>query len=372
MFDDATCRESRPESPEKPPLWNIQSLPGAVLAHSAQSKRNPSINTLKRDPTGRLKFRKPLAQLLYDVSRLMETMENYRDTMMFEKYLHRPAPLHPRRTLDQAYYCSLKNTRTRDRDQVVYRETTAKVDGFHRWEYTDQDEVRWTCWDLHEKDGNARKPIHSQAEDQNLQSRNNTKLKKRCRDCGSARRHKRRWLGKEACPGKHEATTDEEQVPKKKPERRCQVCRSAAFGCGYQCKLPDGGGEAPLGNTDPVKKIMCFRCRDNIRKLSRLIMVDQLWMWILDGHTILTFFPRRYGFNRHDLSGIHRSIRSRFETMRDGQIRTIYDLALIILTECTKTFFDRTSTLDRQPRVLDLFSEAIGRVVRMSPRARNA
>ena len=33
------------------------------------------------------------------------------------------APLHIRRTLDQSYFLSLKDTSERDRDQVVYRET---------------------------------------------------------------------------------------------------------------------------------------------------------------------------------------------------------------------------------------------------------
>jgi hypothetical protein len=41
----------------------------------------------------------------------------------------------------------------------------------------------------------------------------------------------------------------------------------------------------------------------NIKEVSRLVMVDQLWMWILDSKTIITCFPKRYGANRHDTSG---------------------------------------------------------------------
>ncbi len=73
-------------------------------------------------------------------------------------------------------------------------------------------------------------------------------------------------------------------------------------------------------------------------------MVDQLWMWVLDERTIITSFPKRYGFNKHDLSGVHRSIRERLRTARKNQIRSVYDLALIILDECSNTLFDRVKT----------------------------
>ncbi|KAI5863862.1 hypothetical protein GGS23DRAFT_620694 [Durotheca rogersii] len=46
-----------------------------------------------------------------------------------------------------------------------------------------------------------------------------------------------------------------------------------------------------------------------------------------------------------------------------GQIRTVFDLALIIIDECSNTFFERTDTLDRQPQVLDIFSHAIGHIM---------
>lgn len=88
----------------------------------------------------------------------------------------------------------------------------------------------------------------------------------------------------------------------------------------------------------------CDHCRSEIRKVPRIIMVDQLWMWILDESTIITCFPKRYGVNKQDLSGVHRSIRMRLKAVRKNQIRSVFDLALIILDECSNTFFDRTKT----------------------------
>ncbi|KAI3393589.1 hypothetical protein diail_3893, partial [Diaporthe ilicicola] len=91
-------------------------------------------------------------------------------------------------------------------------------------------------------------------------------------------------------------------------------------------------------------------------------MVDQLWMWILDEKTIITCFPKRYGANKKDSSGVHKSIRWRMKGLRKDHIRTVFDLALIILDECSNTFFDRTKTQDHQPQFMDIFSESIGKV----------
>lgn len=41
----------------------------------------------------------------------------------------------------------------------------------------------------------------------------------------------------------------------------------------------------------------------------------------------------------------------------------MYDLAIIILDQCSRVFFDRTQPTDLQPQVMDSFANAIGRVV---------
>lgn len=45
------------------------------------------------------------------------------DEKLLRKHLLGERPLHIRRTLDQSYYWTLKDTRMRDEDQVVYRAT---------------------------------------------------------------------------------------------------------------------------------------------------------------------------------------------------------------------------------------------------------
>lgn len=45
------------------------------------------------------------------------------DEKLLRKHLLGERPVHIRRTLDQSYYWTLRDTQTRDRDQVVYRAT---------------------------------------------------------------------------------------------------------------------------------------------------------------------------------------------------------------------------------------------------------
>ncbi|KAK0392707.1 hypothetical protein NLU13_2202 [Sarocladium strictum] len=92
---------------------------------------------------------------------------------------------------------------------------------------------------------------------------------------------------------------------------------------------------------------------------TRLVMVDQLWLWILDENTVISCFPRRWGRNNPDPSAVHRGIRDRFKALDIDEIRSVYDLAGLVVDECSKVFFDRTKPLDQRPDVVDLFSSAI-------------
>lgn len=81
--------------------------------------------------------------------------------------------------------------------------------------------------------------------------------------------------------------------------------------------------------------------------------------------TILTAFPRRWGRNKPDPSAVHRAIRDHLSNVDSSQITSIYDLALIIIDECSKVFFDRTKP-DLRPEVVDMFSSAISSIVSVS------
>ncbi|KAK6605454.1 ankyrin repeat protein [Botrytis cinerea] len=124
-----------------------------------------------------------------------------------------------------------------------------------------------------------------------------------------------------------------------------------------------------LENTEPRDRDQVVYRGTNERRIingsTRVVMVDQLWMYILDEHTIITSFPKRLGRNKPDSSGVHRCIRDRLEHLRPGQINSVYDLAHLIINECSMVFFDRTKPTDERPEVLDIFADAIGYISEM-------
>ncbi|KAI0975919.1 hypothetical protein F4678DRAFT_469688 [Xylaria arbuscula] len=101
----------------------------------------------------------------------------------------------------------------------------------------------------------------------------------------------------------------------------------------------------------------CDECRANIRRVSSVVMVDQLWMWVLDPGMIITCFPKRYGVHGRDPSGVFEAAQRRLT--RDRPIHSVFAIAQTILDECSNTFFDRVKDFNAQPPVLDIFSKAI-------------
>lgn len=248
------------------------------------------------DEYGHLQPTNHLAKVLVRAARLYEEIMTYPDQRIMEEYLFKYPPLHPRRTLDQAYFWRLRNTRLRDRDQVIYRYTNAEFAHKYR----------------PQPPSDPKNDRSSASVKSNSSSSNGSK--------GFRREHTKQENWVWTRHGQYE----------------------------------DQNG--------------CDQCDEDIRKVSRAIMVDQLWMWILDDDTILTCFPQRYGMSDKDPSGVHQSIRTRVKTRNntDNQVRSLFDLALIILDECFSTFFNRTRTADKRPQVMDMFAESIGRVVSSS------
>ncbi|KAL5896377.1 hypothetical protein ACKVWM_003580 [Pyricularia oryzae] len=118
------------------------------------------------------------------------------------------------------------------------------------------------------------------------------------------------------------------------------------------------GNDQRLNSSYP--EFVYGQCLRDVRKVPRLVMVDQLWMWILDKNTIITSFACQYGKNR-DPSGVFQTIKMRLQS-GTIKIRSVYDLALVILRECNASFLDRSRPHDSRPQVMDIFATAIGRI----------
>lgn len=85
-----------------------------------------------------------------------------------------------------------------------------------------------------------------------------------------------------------------------------------------------------IHSIDPFTK----EWRDRIRKVPRVMMIDQLWMWILDEQTIITCFPDDGDLNgQSGHPGIHRSIRDALIKTGRSRIHSVFDVALAVLSE---------------------------------------
>ncbi|KAI1637889.1 hypothetical protein F4809DRAFT_660759 [Biscogniauxia mediterranea] len=103
----------------------------------------------------------------------------------------------------------------------------------------------------------------------------------------------------------------------------------------------------------------CQVCQDDSRKVPRLIMVDQLWLWILDESTVISCFPRRLSKHRSDPTDIHKILRQRLKHVGKNEIQSVFDLALLIIDQCSRSFFERARPRELKPDPLDIFADAI-------------
>lgn len=109
----------------------------------------------------------------------------------------------------------------------------------------------------------------------------------------------------------------------------------------------------------------CRDCLQNISKTPRLLMVDQLWMWILDKTTVITAFPSQYGDVKDRESDVHHAIGNRIARAGGEGINTVFDLGLLILDEIFGHLWEPSKVLfhSQQPQVLSIFSSTISDIV---------
>ncbi|KAK2762388.1 ankyrin repeat protein [Colletotrichum kahawae] len=101
---------------------------------------------------------------------------------------------------------------------------------------------------------------------------------------------------------------------------------------------------------------------------TNAVMVDQLWMRIIDGKTVVTSFPNNFGRDLADPTSIYHCIRQRLE--EDAKLINIkaYDIALIVIEECLSSFFKQNQTPATAPAIapggISSISEIISSLVR--------
>ena len=60
---------------------------------------------------------------------------------------------------------------------------------------------------------------------------------------------------------------------------------------------------------------------------------------------------------------MNKRLQVRLREVSEDEIRSVYDLALVITDECSRVLFDRSRIKGPQPNLVDIFSDAIQGVV---------
>lgn len=98
---------------------------------------------------------------------------------------------------------------------------------------------------------------------------------------------------------------------------------------------------------------------------GKVLMVDQLWLWIVDRRTVVTFFPRQEPTTSesklYEQANLHNSIYNELNGDLAQRFETAGDLAALIALHATTVLLDRTLHHDLQ--ILRIFEESISILV---------
>jgi hypothetical protein len=98
---------------------------------------------------------------------------------------------------------------------------------------------------------------------------------------------------------------------------------------------------------------------------GNVLMVDQLWLWIVDSKTVVTFFPNQEATTSEgklfEQSNLHSSIYNELNGDLARKFETAGDLAALIMLHAVTVLLDKT--LHHNLQVLRIFEESISILV---------
>ncbi|KAE9362676.1 hypothetical protein N431DRAFT_144786 [Stipitochalara longipes BDJ] len=98
-----------------------------------------------------------------------------------------------------------------------------------------------------------------------------------------------------------------------------------------------------------------------------VLMVDQLWLWVLNDNTVITSFPQRWTEKKKDIldpdnrTDVLDSMLRHLDQHAEG-VRTGFDLARIIFTKCSTLCFDATRHRSQYLQFPEFYEMSIGSI----------
>ncbi|KAI0159896.1 hypothetical protein GGR52DRAFT_576635 [Hypoxylon sp. FL1284] len=97
-----------------------------------------------------------------------------------------------------------------------------------------------------------------------------------------------------------------------------------------------------------------------------VLMVDQLWLWVIDGDTVITSFPHRWandasGIDSFNMTDVVAAIERRILSKAwPNAIKSGTDLAALIANECSGILFDPARHRDKWIQTQEIYENTIG------------
>ena len=93
----------------------------------------------------------------------------------------------------------------------------------------------------------------------------------------------------------------------------------------------------------------------------KLLMVDQLWMWIVSGELLITSFPQRWEQGDRDCDDLFKALLNDIRSPTHDHVSNIYELGMFVAGHCAG-MSDTRSTKPGETLFIDMFDAAIGKV----------
>jgi ankyrin repeat protein len=90
-----------------------------------------------------------------------------------------------------------------------------------------------------------------------------------------------------------------------------------------------------------------------------ILMVDQLWVWVLGPGLVVTSFPQKWQQSRRELPDLLSSVLEKLDPRTGDPVQSIYGLAACIVGQCMSTC-DRAMYQSHKASIFDMFSGSVG------------
>ena len=136
------------------------------------------------------------------------------------------------------------------------------------------------------------------------------------------------------------------------------------FGLGLPQRQPSFDAVAERRHENSDQALENFKKLEESIQEGNVLMVDQLWLWVLNERTIVTFFPRKEAFfsegtlyQQGDLhNDIYNEVNSGLESVPDAE-----SFAALIMERAINILLDRTS--HRHLQILRIYEESLSILV---------